>query len=117
MTSRRRWTRCPLRPLADLRRRAGDLALALGDLALARGALLERPPRVQLGELELQVARRLARLRRAPAPVARGVELPRALVIGKRAFQRVEQLGLKLGGLDRRGQLDAVVEVARHQVG
>ena len=72
---------------------------------------------VQLGQLELHVAGTFARQRRAAGPAAVSVQLPGALVVGEGAFERVEQLLPQVGLGDRRRELDAVVEVARHQVG
>ena len=52
----------------------------------------------------------------AAAPSAVGLERPAECVVGQAALERVVQLGLELGALDRRQQLDTGVEVAWHQV-
>src|SRR2546422_11160236 len=64
--------------------------------SLPRRPRLRFASRVVLGELELHAARSLAGERLAPGPRALAAQLPRVLVVGKRALERVEQLGLQL---------------------
>src|SRR6202035_4168531 len=64
-----------------------------GGLPLTRRALGAGARRIQLRQLELEVAWAFAGFDRAPVPLAVAVQIPRALVVGEGAFQRVEQLG------------------------
>ena len=57
------------------------------------------------------------RPRRAARPRAVGAELPGVRVVGEAALERVEQVVAQRRVLDRGEQLDARVEVARHEVG
>src|SRR4051794_32689592 len=77
---------------------------------------LGRPRGVADHELALDAAR-LALVRRAALPGAVGAELPGVRVVGERALERVEQVLLEDLVLDGHVELDARVEVARHEVG
>src|ERR1700733_6162946 len=96
--------------------RSADAGAQRTGLALAGGPLSGGACRVELSQLQLQVATLFARPRLAAVPGSLAVQVPRALVVGEGAFERVEQLCAQALGLDRHRQLDAVVEVARHQV-
>src|ERR1700722_2493542 len=99
--------------------RSADAGAQRTGLALAGGPLSGGACRVELSQLQLQGATLWVggiRIRLAAVPGSLAVQVPRALVVGEGAFERVEQLCAQALGLDRHRQLDAVVEVARHQV-
>src|SRR5829696_4728047 len=87
--------------------RLGDRRL---DLDARRRAL-----GVELHELALDVSG--LTVRPAAGPVALAAQLPGVRVVGERAIEDVGELGADLVVEDRRDELDAVVEVAGHQVG
>src|ERR1700677_1781846 len=64
--------------------------------ALVGGPLCAGARGIQLGELRLQVARLLVGRGCASVPDTLAVEVPGALVIGKGAFECVEQLALEI---------------------
>src|SRR5947209_816874 len=53
----------------------------------------------------------------ATVPLLVGIERPRERVIRQASLERVVELGLKIVVLDRGEELDALVEIAWHQVG
>ena len=87
---------------------------------LALGAILRAlcgTARVQLDQLPLEVARLLAGPGREPVPRARPRRAPRSSGCPRSARSSTSISSARSSGaLDRHGHLDAVVEVARHQV-
>src|SRR3954451_14515636 len=70
---------------------------------------------MEIHQLALNVSR--VAVRTAPSPRAVLPQNPGVGVVRETAFQDVEELLADAGVLDRRDQLDSVVEGSRHQIG
>src|ERR1700737_265464 len=118
-SSNRAWARCPRPRLCHRRARLaaqGRLeALAETCVGFLGRWLIGRAPGVAFGELQLKTARTLAGGGSAPRPGALRIHLPRVLIVRECPLEGVEQLRLQRRREHRGGQLDAVVEVARHE--